>query len=128
MNKILLQIPLLLFTLTLFAQNKINFELVRIEGYYVAGFEKSSFYEKNEDKIGKPMWLIFDENILLSDSLKMIIGNSSDGIFLKVTGRKETGGNYGHLGGADSMITVTEISYIDPKNTLIKYFENIKTK
>ncbi len=71
------------------------------------------------------MWSEFDENFNWSDSLKKIISETRlDGIFLKVAGRKKTNGDFGHLGAFTSMITITEIIFVDPKSTMTKYFEN----
>lgn len=120
----MLKIILLLFSLNLFAQAKPNYEIVQIEGYYTSGWESSSFYEKRGDKIKKPMWLEFDKNFTWKDSLRKIVDEASlDGIFLKITGKKNENGNFGHLGFAKSMITVTEIIFVDPKNTMKKYFD-----
>ena len=121
-NKIL-KIIVLLFSFNLFAQTESNFEIVQIEGFYTYGWENSSFYEKTQDNLSPPIWLEFDKNLILSDSLqKVIFDDNVDGVFLKVIGRKNTKGTFGHLGALTSMITVTEVLFVDSKKTLKKNF------
>lgn len=123
MKNNILKITILLFSFNLFAQTESDFEIVQIEGFYTYGLENSSFYEKTQDKLCPPIWLEFDKNLTLSDSLqKVIFDNNVDGVFLKVIGRKKTNGNFGHLGASTSMITITEILFVDAKKTLKKNF------
>ena len=119
----ILKIIVLLFSFNLFAQTESDFEIVQIEGFYTYGLENSSFYEKTQDKLCPPIWLEFDKNLTLSDSLqKVIFDDNVDGVFLKVIGRKKTNGIFGHLGVSTSMITVTQVLFVDSKKTLKKNF------
>ena len=125
----MLKIILLLFSFNLFAQTESDFEIVQIEGFYTYGWENSSFYEKTQDNLCPPMWLEFDKNLTLSDSLqKVIFDDNFDGVFLKVIGRKKSNGNFGHLGASTSMITVTEVIFVDSEKTLKKNFVKKKLK
>jgi len=129
MKKIMLKIVLFLFSFNLFAQTESNYENVQIEGFYSYGWENSSFYEKIQDKVYPPMWLEFDKNLTLSDSLrKVIFDDNFDGVFLKIIGRKKNNGNFGHLGASTSMITVTKIIFVDLKKTLKNNFEKKNLK
>ena len=75
------------------------------------------------------MWLEFDKNLTLSDSLqKVIFDDNFDGVFLKVIGKKKSNGNFGHIGASTSMITITKIIFVDPKKTLKNNFVKKKLK
>ena len=125
----MLKIILLLFSFNLFAQTESDFEIVQIEGFYTYGWENSSFYEKTQDKLCSPMWLEFDKNLTLSDSMqKVIFDDNLDGVFLKVIGMKKSNGNFGHLGAFSSMITVTEVIFVDSEKGLKKNFVKKKLK
>ena len=125
----MLKIILLLFSFNLFAQTESDYKIVQIEGFYTYGWENSSFYEKIQDDLCPPMWLEFDKNLSLSDSLrKVIFDDNFDGVFLKVIGEKKSNGNFGHLGASTSMITVIKIIFVDPKKTLKNNFVKKKQK
>ena len=125
----MLKIILLLCSFNLFAQTELDFEIVQIEGFYTYRWENSSFYEKTQDNLCLPMWLEFDKNLTLSDSLrKVIFDDNFDGVFLKIIGRKKSNGNFGHLGASNSMIIVTEVIFVDSEKTLKKNFVKKKRK
>ena len=115
-----LQILFFIFVSNFYGQT--DSEIVSIEGFCVSGWETSSFYEKKGDEIIAPIWLEFDSALKLSDSLSQIFEKNVDGVFLKIIGKKEVNGNFGHLGASRSQITVTQILFIDPKKTLKNNF------
>ncbi|REG88765.1 hypothetical protein C8P67_1285 [Flavobacterium aquicola] len=125
----MLKIVLLLLSFNLFAQTEADYEIVQIEGFYTYGWENSSFYEAVKDNLNVPMWLEFDKNLTLPDSLrKVIFDDNFDGVFMKIIGKKNNNGNFGHLGASTSMITVTKIIFVDPKKTLKNNFVKKKLK
>lgn len=129
MRYILQTIIFFLFSFNLFAQTESDFEIVQIEGFYSYGWENSSFYEMVQDDFNLVMWVEFDKNLILSDSLrKVIFDDNLDGVFLKVIGKKKSNGNFGHLGTLTSIIIITKIIFVDPKKTLKNNFVKKKLK
>ena len=101
---------------------------IQLEGYYMHGWENSAFYEIKNNKVYKPIWLLLADSCNSSDSLLTLIylteGNKGIYLYLKVIGNLKTGGNYGHLGAADSEIIVSKIIKVDTTKTMAKYFKD----
>ena len=122
MRKSALTLIFLLISVNFYGQS--DYEIVQIEGFYISGWETSLFYEIKDNNAEKFVWLEFDKEIELSESLKKNLKKSENGgLLLRVTGRKRTGGNYGHLGIAKSEIIVTEINSYDISQTFQEYLE-----
>ena len=100
-----------------------NGKEIVLEGYYFNGFEiqviaeglKSSGYaEGHLIPEGKMLWVNGGIPIDIYDHLhqQSIMGPLERYGKIKITGKFEYGGQYGHLGGYDSQITPTKVEFI----------------
>ncbi len=89
------------------------------EGYYQVRWESSAFFEQKEDKIHEPVWLEFNGSFQRTDSLANLLTGTilRKGVFIRFEGKKTTGGNFGHLGASEDLVTVSRILFIDTTKT-----------
>ena len=99
-----------------------------IEGFYKYSWENSSFNQIRNKKVYKNLWAEFDkdfQNISSINFKKISKEKLSNGVYLKVEGIKTGGGNYGHLGASDSLLTITKIIEIDTTQTINDFLKNV---
>lgn len=97
-----------------------------LEGFYSRSWENSSFNQIRNKNVYIALWTEFDkdlENISSIDFDEISSTKLSQGIYLKVEGSKIGGGNHGHLGASDSLLTITKIIEIDTTRTFYKFFK-----
>lgn len=94
------------------------------EGFLSHGFEESAFYELKDSSVFQPVWMEFDYSAI-PDSISSQIFNNENLVFIKVEGKRMEGGGFGHLGAADSQITVSRIIEVDTTMNF-KAFVNYK--
>lgn len=99
---------------------------VDIEGFYCKGFENSSFYDLKGDvlKLKSSEWVSFDDSFY-TEEFKWLTHRYPSfyrGMYMKAKAIKQSGKPYGYgRGGADALLTITEIITIDTTRTLQDY-------
>lgn len=101
------------------------------EGFYSKGLEYSAFMVlKNGSLENLRGWVFFDEDVANIDSIRTITQHRSPemrrGVYMKVKGKKKYGAHYGygHFGGSNYELYVSQILAIDTTRTYFDYINN----
>ena len=104
-------------------------EVETMEGFYSKSWENSSFNQIRNKNVCRALWTEFNEDVENIGSIDFDEINStklSQGVYLKVEGSKIGGGNHGHLGASDSLLTITKIIEIDTTRTIEDFLKKKK--